>query len=652
MLIGKIRKGIKSPFVKVFLMFLMITLIGGFGLLGIVKKIIYGNKDGIAWVNGYAIDRNDYRDRVRKEKEAIDNLFRRFGKQAEMLMAMNGMENNPEKTALNALIQEELIDQTIRAFPLYISPEYLKARLQDPYYLNSIGVLMPPHVLNSQGRIDPAAFQKYLAEGNLKPMEKEITEEIRRSTAFSLIEGAVYVPQFVAKEEHILKDLGKKYSIATYSLNTFLKAEEAQSATDGEISSFFEKNKSHYYTPARRSGTKWEFTASDFDIKVTDKEITEYYNKVKHGRFIEAPAHVKIREIVFNQVKEKGLITLKEEAEKVYQEALKNPSEFADLAKKHSTGTTAKNGGLVDFFKRGTKEKILEQAAFRLKNNNDIAPLIETKDGFIIVQRVDRKEALFKPLDKVKKEIVQLLTDKKFASQFSRAAYTVTHIKGDDAQEKLDEFISKNKGKKSVIDPVTKSEEAIAGRLFSLKKSGDRLAYVSEGKGYIIELKDIIKTVLPPFEMLKPYVLKDLHRENAYKALKHFLDTEKKKALNNQKIETSEYGTIQKTGFLKPSEQEEFKKLFEQGIPQEITTLSKEKGIFAHLSDDKGFLIMLDEVESLDQKLFEEKHDKLKLSLFNNYKQLLIGSFIASLNRTAKIEVNTVQQRAESSYDF
>ncbi|MCF7900041.1 hypothetical protein K9K77_00895, partial [Candidatus Babeliales bacterium] len=150
----------------------------------------------------------------------------------------------------------------------------------------------------------------------------------------------------------------------------------------------------------------------------------------------------------------------------------------------------------------------------------------------------------------------------------------------------------------------------------------------------------------------KPYVLKDLHRENAYKALKHFLDTEKKKALNNQKIETSEYGTIQKTGFLKPSEQEEFKKLFEQGIPQEITTLSKEKGIFAHLSDDKGFLIMLDEVESLDQKLFEEKHDKLKLSLFNNYKQLLIGSFIASLNRTAKIEVNTVQQRAESSYDF
>ena len=68
-------------------------------------------------------------------------------------------------------------------------------------------------------------------------------------------------------------------------------------------------------------------------------------------------------------------------------------------------------------------------------------------------------------------------------------------------KEKLDAFIEKNKGKAETVAPVTKDENKISGRLFSLKKSGDKLAYVSEGKGYILELKDSINSVLPPFEI-------------------------------------------------------------------------------------------------------------------------------------------------------
>ena len=655
MLIGKIRKGTKSPIAKALLIFLMVALVGGFGLFSLVKRVFYGNKDGIAWVNGFAIDRFDYGRRVQKEKERIDSLFRRFGKQAELLLQLNGMESDPQKAAMNALIQEELIDQTVRAFPVYISPEYLQARLQDPYYLYSkVGHLMPSNVVNSQGRIDAAVFQQFLAQGNLGPVEQELTEDIKRSTALSLLEGATYVPQFLVKEGYLLQEAGKKYTIATYSLDAFLKAEEKKEVSDKDLKNYFDKNKKRYYTPAKRSGAKWEFEADNFNINITDKELLDYYNKVKYSRFIESHAQVKIREIVFNELKEKGLATLKQEAQLVYQEVVKDPSKFAELAKEHSKGDTAKNGGLVNFFARSEskKDKKVTQAAFRLKENDAIAPLIETKDGYVIVQRVDRKEAVFKSFDKVKKEIEKLLTDKKFASQFSRKAYNITRVKGDTAQEMFDGFVKKNDGKKSDIAPLSKGENPTANRLFSLRRSGDKLAYISEGKGYIIELKDVIKAVLPPFEMLKPYVLKDYQKEQAQKTLKRHLAEQKKTALKNKKLEGSEFGSVQTTKFLKASNQEDFKKLFEQGIPQDIVTLSKEYGVLSSMSGDKGFLIMLDETQPIDEKEFNEKESELKSSLFGNYKQLLAGSYIASLNRNATIEISDSPQKTESPYGY
>ena len=269
MLINKIRKGAKSPLAKTVLIFLIFTLVGGATFIGSLRQFFYGNKDGVAWVNGSAIDRTDYAHRVEKEKEKIQNLYRRFGKQAELILQLNGMESSPEKAAMKALIQEELIDQTVKAFPLYISSEYLKARLQDPYYLYSkVGHLMPSNVINLQGHIDTAVFQQFLAQGNLGPIEKELTEDIKRTTALSLIEEATYVPQFLVEEGYMLNYSGKKYTIATYPLEKFVKAEEAKETSEEALKDFFEKNKKHYYTPARRSGTKWEFEANDFNIDV------------------------------------------------------------------------------------------------------------------------------------------------------------------------------------------------------------------------------------------------------------------------------------------------------------------------------------------------------------------------------------------------
>lgn len=653
MAIIKIREFIQKPIVKnTFIGFIFLAFIGT-AVFSLGYSLLFGDKNDYAWVNGKGISRKLFYDQTKKQKEVIDNLYRRYGQQAELIMNMYGMDSNPEEAAKKFLIQKELFNQAIDAFPVYVSQEFIQTRLQDPYFLyQKKKHLMPSNILNSQGRIDHAVFQQFLATQDSAALEKELEDDIQASIAQSLITGAAYVPEFLIKEGYALQNTGKKFSIATYSLDKFLKEEQEKEISEKEVTEYYEKNKKQYYTAARRSGTKWVFEASDFDITISEKEIKDFYNKVKFSRFIEAPAQVKVKKIAFTNLKEKGLVQLKEEATKVREEALKKDSDFSALAKKHSTDASAKNGGVINFFKRGTHDKVFEQASFRLKKDNDISPLIETKEGYFFVQRVARKEATFKSLESVKKEIISILTNKKFATEFSRKAYNITRIKGDNATEQFDAFIKKNNGKVEIVNPLAKGENATAEKLFSLKRSGDKLAYIAEGKGIILELKDVIKAVLPPVDMLSSYIKKDIQKERAYKALANHLKDEKAKAIKNNKLTAGAYGKVKTTGYLKASDQKEYQKLAEEGLPREIASLSKKGTVVVHGASDKGFLIMLDDLEKVDTKKYNDKHNELKISLLNQYKEILMGSFIASLYKNAKIEVNITPNSARKSYEI
>ena len=65
---------------------------------------------------------------------------------------------------------------------------------------------------------------------------------------------------------------------------------------------------------------------------------------------------------------------------------------FADLAKKFSDGPSAKDGGDLSYFKRGTLAKELEDKVFALKPGA-VTDVIRTKQGYVILQATEHQQA-------------------------------------------------------------------------------------------------------------------------------------------------------------------------------------------------------------------------------------------------------------------
>jgi len=73
-------------------------------------------------------------------------------------------------------------------------------------------------------------------------------------------------------------------------------------------------------------------------------------------------------------------------------EQIHKGAKFADLAKKYSDGPSAKDGGDLSYFKRGTLSKELEDKVFALKGG-EVTDVIRTKQGYVILQASEHQMA-------------------------------------------------------------------------------------------------------------------------------------------------------------------------------------------------------------------------------------------------------------------
>jgi len=154
-------------------------------------------------------------------------------------------------------------------------------------------------------------------------------------------------------------------------------------------------------------------------ISVTQQEIQQFYNE--HKAEMERPEQVRLSEILISTqtappVKtEKGKEVLPEppssdtvakaqaKADEVYA-LLQKGGKFEDLAKQYSNGPTSSLGGDLEYFKRGTLSKELEQQVFALKPGEYTKP-IRTNQGFVILEVTEHQEAGIPPLKDVEPRI-------------------------------------------------------------------------------------------------------------------------------------------------------------------------------------------------------------------------------------------------------
>jgi peptidyl-prolyl cis-trans isomerase SurA len=142
-------------------------------------------------------------------------------------------------------------------------------------------------------------------------------------------------------------------------------------------------------------------------INVPDDEVAKYYEAHK-GEYIR-PEQVALREIQVSTQgkKEEELPDLKKKAETALKR-VQDGEDFAEIAKRFSDSSTKTQGGFLGVYKRGELSKELEDVVFKMKRN-DLTGVMETKQGYLVLQVLEHYDEGEQPLSKVKNDIMDKL---------------------------------------------------------------------------------------------------------------------------------------------------------------------------------------------------------------------------------------------------
>ena len=146
-------------------------------------------------------------------------------------------------------------------------------------------------------------------------------------------------------------------------------------------------------------------------LDIPSDEVKKYYDA--HKDQFNRPEQVELSEIFLSTEGKspEEMAAVRTKADDLHNRAVKG-EDFAEIAKRYSEGTTAKDGGSLGRFERGQLAPQLEDAVFKLERNG-VSDVIQTKTGFEILKVSNHYDAGLQPLDKVETEIMNKLYTEK-----------------------------------------------------------------------------------------------------------------------------------------------------------------------------------------------------------------------------------------------
>ncbi|HEY0556150.1 MAG TPA: peptidylprolyl isomerase [Thermoanaerobaculia bacterium] len=145
-------------------------------------------------------------------------------------------------------------------------------------------------------------------------------------------------------------------------------------------------------------------------VTVSDQAARQFYDKNKSS--MTAPERVHLRHIVVQVAQNASpadKAKAKQKADEIYKK-VQGGEDFAKAATQYSDDPASKGrGGDIGWIVKGQTLPQFEAAAFALKKPNDLAPPVETRSGYSVLQLVERQAAGEIPFDQVKPRLVALL---------------------------------------------------------------------------------------------------------------------------------------------------------------------------------------------------------------------------------------------------
>lgn len=270
-----------------------------------------------------------------------------------------------------------------------------------------------------------------------------------------------------------LDEMRKQMNLAT--MEELEKAAEAQGASYEEFKQTLRNQIITQRVIGQEVGSK---------LSMNKEEEQKFYNE--HRADMQRPEQVRLSEILIapktptatngsdgkpqapSQADSDAALAAAEAKARDVLAQLQKGASFEEVAKKESDGPSAKDGGDLNYFKRGVLAKELEDKVFAMKAS-EITDVIRTKQGFVILKVTEHQEAGIPTLKEVEPRIQDALYMQKL--QPALRAY-LTKLREDAYIDIKSGYIDAGASAKQTKPIETTAKDATAKNLKKKKKLG------------------------------------------------------------------------------------------------------------------------------------------------------------------------------------
>jgi len=314
--------------------------------------------------------------------------------------------------ALLPIYTQQALDQLVEQKMMVLEADRMGLRVSDEEHADFLKKLVPTSYTGDTF----IGMDRYTAEVQsrfqmtVSEFESEVKNALLQQKFQQLVTDGISASDDEVREE--FKRENEKIKLEYVAI----KPDDLQSqitASDADLTAYFEGKKAQYVVPERRTVDYALLTLAQLRQRseVTEDEEKIYYQSNINQYKLEDKAHV--AHILFKTVgmTDAEAAEIRKKAEDVLNKA-KHGGNFADLAKQYSEDTTKDKGGDLGWIVRGQTVPEFEAAAFSLPKGS-ISDLVKTQYGFHIIQVIDREAARTQTLDEVKASIVNQLQQQK-----------------------------------------------------------------------------------------------------------------------------------------------------------------------------------------------------------------------------------------------
>lgn len=639
---GPIKKVVLGGLLTVICVFMVITLVPGFGSTDFFGTRAPG-QGVVATVAGNDITSVEVQ---RAARQMVRQQFPRGGEQASMLLPFFASQ------AAQQLIQREAVIAEAHRLGLRATDDDVRDELQHGMYSQTF--------FPNGSFIGQAAYEQLLQQNDLTvPLfEQDVKNQVLLEKLRNLIGGSAIVTDAEIRDKFEKENTKVKFDYAVLRKDDI---EKTIHPADAELKAYYDQHKASYANsiPEKR---KVEYVLIDqaklqSSTTVSQQDLQSYYDQ--HREEYRVPEQVNVRHILIKtplpgpdgKVDQAATAAAQQKAADISKQ-LKAGGNFADLAKKYSDDTTsAKDGGSLGWIQRGRfPSPDVEKAAFSLPKGGT-SDVLTASYGFDIIHIDDKQDAHVKTLADVKDQIETAVKQQKAVEAAEAQATALVAQARNGGLDKAaaakgmnlvtTDFISRTDSLPG-IGNAPQFTEAIFNAADKAPADQTQLP-----QGYAVyQLLAIKPPATPSFDEIRSRVENEFKQERASTLLSQKTKelSDRAKADHDLKKAAKELGATVKTSeFVLPDSQ--VLDLGSMQGPASVAFTLKPGEISGPIdtNTDGAVLTILEKQEPTEQD-FAAKKDQIRDQLLQSKQGELFGLFVGNLRdqmqKSGKIKIN------------